>query len=219
MSKISGVIIAKNEEKMIEEALESLSFCDEIILIDNGSVDKTKEIAKKMGAKIHEIQTNDFSEIRNFGLQKAQSDWILYLDADERINDKLRDSIKKVISDDSKFSAFFLRRKNYYLGRHEWPKIEKMQRLFKKEKLKTWQGKLHESPVIEGEVGKIKDGFILHFTHRDLESMLNKTIEWSLAEAILRYNSGHPQMTWWRFPRVMISATLNNRVLKQEQLG
>jgi glycosyltransferase involved in cell wall biosynthesis len=215
MNKISGVVIARNEEKMIEEALESLSFCDEIILIDNGSVDKTKEIAEKMGAKIYEIQTNDFSEIRNFGLQKAQSDWILYLDADERINDKLRDSIKKVISDDSKFSAFFLRRKNYYLGRHEWPKIEKMQRLFKKEKLKTWQGKLHESPVIEGEVGKIKDGFILHFTHRDLESMLNKTIEWSLAEAILRYNSGHPQMTWWRFPRVMISAFLNSYVKQQ----
>jgi glycosyltransferase involved in cell wall biosynthesis len=215
MSKISGVIIARNEEEMIDEALESLSFCDEIVLIDNGSTDKTKEIAEKRGAKIYEIQTNDFSELRNFGLKKAESDWILYLDADERINDELKDSIKKAISEDSEYTAYFIKRKNYYLGRHQWPYIEKLQRLFKREKLKNWYGKLHESPVIEGKVGLLGDGFILHFTHRDLESMLNKTIEWSSQEALLRYNSGHPQMTWWRFPRVMLSAFFNSYIRQQ----
>jgi glycosyltransferase involved in cell wall biosynthesis len=212
MSKISGVVIAKNEEEMIGEALDSLDFCDEIIVIDNGSTDKTKEIAEKRGAKIYEIQTNDFSEIRNFGLSKAESDWILYLDADERIDDKLKDSVQTAVSSNSGHVAYFLKRKNFYFGSHEWPYIEKLQRLFKKENLKGWRGKLHESPVFEGEAGRLDDGFILHFTHRDLESMLNKTIAWSSAEALLRYNSGHPKMTWWRFPRVMISAFLNSYI-------
>jgi glycosyltransferase involved in cell wall biosynthesis len=213
MGKIAGVIIARNEEKMIEEALDSLAFCDEIILIDNGSTDKTKEIAEKKHAKIYVSgQTNDFSQLRNYGLKKAESDWILYLDADERIDDRLKDSIEKIIAGDSRFSAYSLKRKNYYFGQHEWPYIEKMERLFKREKLRGWQGRLHETAVFEGELGKLNDGFILHFTHRDLESMLNKTIEWSSAEALLRYNSGHPQMTWWRFPRVMITAFLDSYI-------
>jgi glycosyltransferase involved in cell wall biosynthesis len=211
MTKITGIIIARNEEKMIGEALDSLSFCDEILVIDNGSNDKTQEIAKEKGAKIYELKTTDFSEIRNFALSKAEGDWVLYLDADERINEELKNSIKENVLSDTKYAAFFLKRKNYYFGKHEWPDIEKMARLFRKEKLKQWQGKLHESPVYDGETGKL-DGFILHFTHRDLESMLNKTIEWSSTEAILRYNSGHPPMTWWRFPRVMMSAFLNSYI-------
>jgi glycosyltransferase involved in cell wall biosynthesis len=212
VNKISAIIIARNEEKMIEEALGSLAFCDEIIVVDNGSTDKTKEIAEEKGAKIFEIKTNDLSELRDFGLSKAENDWVLYLDADERIDDELKGSIEKIIEDDTKYAAYFLRRKNFYFGKHQWPKIEKLERLFKKEKLKGWKGKLHESPIVDGEIGKIDSGFILHFTHRDLESMLNKTIEWSTQEALLRYNSGHPQMTWWRFPRVMLTAFLNSYI-------
>ncbi len=212
MNKITAVVIAKDEEKMIGKALDSLSFCDTIILIDNGSKDKTREIAEKKGAEIHEINTIDFSELRNLGLEKATNEWILYLDADERIDDELRDSIKEIVSKEQNYCGFFLKRKNYYLGKHEWPYIEKIGRLFKKEKLRKWQGILHESPVIEGEMGEINKGYILHFTHRDLESMLNKTIKWSSMEALLRYNNHHPQMTWWRFPRVMVGAFLNSYV-------
>jgi glycosyltransferase involved in cell wall biosynthesis len=212
MIKISAIIIARNEEKMIGEALESVSFCDEIIVIDNDSIDKTKEIAETNNAKAYGVKTSDFSELRNLGLEKAEGKWILYLDADERIDDELKSSIKSIISKDTNYAGFFLRRKNFYFGKHEWPQIEKLERLFKKENLKGWKGRLHESPIVEGEIGKINQGFILHFTHRDLESMLNKTIEWSTQEALLRYNSGHPQMTWWRFPRVMMTAFLNSYV-------
>jgi glycosyltransferase involved in cell wall biosynthesis len=211
MNKISAVIVAKNEEKMIGDALKSVSFCDEIIVIDSGSTDKTKEIAKEHGATVYEINSNDFSEFRNLGLSKAETDWILYLDADERISPELKESIKKAIEDNS-IPALTLRRKNFYFGKHEWPKIEKMPRLFQKAKLQKWQGRLHESPIVDGEIGEIKDGYILHFTHRDLESMLNKTIEWSTQEAILRYNSGHPKMTWWRFPRVMLTAFFDSYI-------
>lgn len=214
MDKISAVIIAKNEEQMIIGALESLAFADEILLINNNSTDQTKEIAEKHKAKIVDINTNDFSEMRNTGLKHAAFDWILYLDADERVDEDLRNNIKKVTKEKSEFSAFKLPRKNYYLGKNEWPTVEKLERLFKKEYLKEWKGQIHESPIVEGKIGEL-EGFILHFTHRDLESMLDKTILWSQTEAMLRFNSNHPKMTWWRFPRVMITAFFNSFVVQK----
>lgn len=213
MKKITAVIIAKNQEKLIKEALESVMFCDEIIVIDNGSEDKTKEVSQKY-AKVFDYKTNSFSELRNFGLSKAETDYVLYLDTDERISEELKINIRKVLSEDPEYSGFKIYRKNYYLGsskKNEWPYIEKLERLFLKEKLKKWQGELHESPVVEGKIGLL-DGYILHFTHRDLESMLEKTINWSQTEALLRYNLNHPKITWWRFPRVMITAFLNSYI-------
>lgn len=206
MNKISAVIIAKNEQNMIEDALESLSFCDEIIVIDNNSIDKTSEVSQKLGAKVYETNTNNFSDLRNLGLQKSENDWVLYLDADERIDETLKKEIEKAVSS-QEFSSYFLKRKNYYLGKNEWPYIEKIIRLFKKNDLEGWMGEIHESPKIKGRTGTL-NGFILHFTHRDLESMVFKTALWSTTESLLRYNSNHPQMSWWRFPRVMISAFL-----------
>ncbi len=210
MKKISAIIIAKNEESMIKDAIESVLFCDEIIVVDNGSVDKTKEIAQKY-AKVYDFKSSSFSDLRNFGLSKVEFDYVLYLDTDERISEELKKNIRKVLSEASEYSAFRLLRKNYYLGENEWPYVEKLERLFKKDKLSKWKGELHESPIVDGKIGEL-DGYIFHFTHRDLESMLEKTIKWSTTESLLRYNTNHPQMTWWRFPRVMISAFLNSYV-------
>ncbi len=213
MKTISAIVVAKNEEKMIRECLASLSFCDEIIVIDNGSEDATLEISKKMDAKIFEYKSadKDFSDLRNFGASKTTTDWILYVDADERVSLRLKEEIKSKILKDSSFDAYKVKRKNFYLGNYEWPYIEKLERLFKKDRLKSWQGKLHESPIVEGKVGEL-EGFLLHYTHRDLASMVNKTIEWSKTEAQLRLSINHPKMTWWRFPRVMITAFLNSYI-------
>lgn len=209
--KISGVIIAKNEEKLIGDALESLSFCNEIVVIDNGSTDETKKISEEKGARVYELISNDFSELRNLGLAKSTGEYILYLDADERLSDELKKEISKIIKEEAEYSAFKLQRKNFYLGNNAWPHIEKMERLFKKDKLETWRGKLHESPVVEGKIGELS-GFIYHYTHRDFESMIEKTIVWSDIEAVNRFNGGHPKITWWRFPRVMITAFLNSYI-------
>lgn len=198
---LSAIIIARNAEDVLQECLESVKFCDEIILVDDNSSDKTVHIAKSYGAKVIKGIDNDFAENRNIGLKEAKGKWVLYIDTDERVSTLLEKSILRAIQD-SEFSAYKLQRKNFYLGKHEWPTVEKLERLFKKEYIKGWYGKLHETAKIEGSVG-ILEGYLLHFTHRDLTSMLNKTIEWSKIEAQLRYDTHHPKIVWWRLIRVM----------------
>ncbi len=206
--KISAVVIAKNAEDVIRECFSSLKFCDEIIVVDNGSSDKTSDIAREFGAKVISEKSADFSKLRNAGLKETSFDWILYIDSDERVPKELSEEILLKIKNPEELVAFRIKRKNYYLGSlklNEWPFKEKLERLFKKQYLKGWQGKIHESPIVEGEIGDLEN-CLLHFTHRDLSQMLTKTIEWSEIEADLRFKSDHPVMSWWRFPKVIFSA-------------
>jgi len=213
MKTISAIVIAKNEEKMIKDCLTSLSFCDEIIVIDNSSTDNTSSIVKKMNAKAFDFETDDFSKLRNFGLEKAHGDWVLYVDADERVPLKLKEEIESIIQEDLSLDAYKIKRKNFYFGNYEWPYIEKIERLFKKKSLNGWEGRLHESPIIDGRIGEA-EYFLIHYTHENLSSMVGKTIEWSETEVKLRLEANHPKMMWWRFPRVMISAFINSYIVQ-----
>ncbi len=211
--KLSIIIIAKNAEGEIADAITSVDFADEVIVVDNSSTDRTAEVAKYLKAKVLTINTDSFAQLRNKGLQEAKGEWVLYVDTDERITTSLRDNIKYQISNIKyqNYAVFRISRKNFYFGKHEWPYIEKIERLFRKDALKEWRGQLHESPVIDGKIGEL-DGFLLHYTHKDFTSMVEKTIEWSKIEAELRLKAGHPQMTWWRFPRVMLTAFFDSYI-------
>ena len=201
---LSAIIITKNEENNIQSCIENLSFADEVIVIDNQSFDKTASIAKSMGADVYQMPGLDFSFLRNLGREKAKSDWRLYLDADEKVTDSLKTEIKSAISDSGGFSGYQIIRHNYFFNK-SWPKKEKMLRLIRKDSLLGWQGQVHETPMIEGKIGILKSE-MLHFTHKDLGSMLSKTNEWSEIEAFLRFKANHPQMAPWRFIRVMVTA-------------
>ncbi|MDP2638371.1 MAG: glycosyltransferase family 2 protein [Candidatus Levybacteria bacterium] len=215
MNKISGIVIAKNAESLIADCLDSLSFCDEIIVIDNKSDDRTGDIAEKMGANVYKYISNDFSKLRNFGLKKAKYKWVLYVDTDEKVTEELKRCIKSEINNNANgYSAYRIKRKNFYFGNHEWPHVERLERLFQREKLDGWYGELHESPKVKGLIGEL-NGYLYHFTRRDLSVMLKKTIEWSTVEAELRYLNNHPKMKWWRFPRVMLT-TFFSYYIKQE---
>lgn len=203
--KISTIVIAKDAEKLIGECLDSISWADEIIVVDTGSKDTTIEIAEKAGAKIYKLDKGTFSDWRNEGAKKATGDWILYIDVDERVTPLLKKEILQVIVNRS-ISAFAIPRRNILLG-HEmkhggwWP--DYVMRLIKKDRFLRWEGELHEQPVISGKVGKLTEPLI-HITHRTLSEMVEKTNKWSDIEARLLFESGHPKMTWWRFGSAMV---------------
>jgi len=205
---LSVIIIARNEQEMIRDCLESVcGWADEIIIIDDASTDKTIDIAKKYKTRITSLsEKTDFFQLRNQGLEKASRDWIFYLDADERITPELKGEMEKVIGD-TKCVAYAIPRRNFLLGKELhwggwWPDYVK--RLYRREKLKGWEGDLHEEPVFEGELGHLKQSMI-HITHRDLSSMVEKTKNWSKIEAQLLFNANHPPVTWWRILKIMLA--------------
>lgn len=208
MNSITAVIIAKNEEDIIGDCLRSLDFVNKRIVIDCYSTDDTIKVAKKYNTEVVKVKFSDFSQIRNAALNFVKTKWILYVDADERINSELKQNIQKVIETDISAVCFY--RKNFYLGK-PWPYLETLIRLFQKEKLIKWTGKIHESPVYDGSLTKI-NGELLHYTHRTIKEMFVKTIQWSIVEAQIRYDVNHPPVTWWRLIRVYITGFYNSYI-------
>ena len=200
--RLSVIIIARNEEERIGTCIDSLSFADEVVVADNGSTDETVKIAVKKRAVVSTYKTSDFAKLRNNAAKAVSGNWILYVDADEVVSPTLATNILEHISSNT-FSGYELFRKNYYLGKL-WPTGEWKLRLFRKEALKKWFGALHESPAIEGVIGRI-EGDLLHDTHRTRAEMVAKTNEWSETEAILRLEANHPPVTWWRILRMILT--------------
>lgn len=204
---LSAIVIAKNEQKMIRDCLISLQFADEVIVVDSGSTDDTKEIAKSLGAKVVFSSGRDFSKYRNAGLRRVSGDWVLFVDADERVSPLLRQEIQDLMVSSPGASAFAIPRKNIYLGKPMtyggWGG-DYVVRLFVRSALKGYNNPLHEQPVFSGEMQKLNNELI-HFSHRDLSSMLEKTQLFTGYEAELRLKKHHPPVVWWRFIRVMLT--------------
>ncbi len=202
---LSGIVIAKNEERMIGDCLVSLEFCDEVTLVDSGSTDSTIQIAKEHGARMVRTAGSDYSQFRNDGLKAAKGNWVLYLDADERITPLLKNEILKVVHGPD--VVYQIPRQNIYLGREMhyggWGH-DLVIRLFPKKLLKGYSGVLHEQPKFSGDLRTLSQS-MTHFSHRDLSSMLEKTLVFTAYEAQLRLKTHHPQVTPWRFVRVMLT--------------
>ncbi len=221
MKKISAIIIARNEREDLPACLESVKWADEIIVIDNGSTDKTADIAEKFGAKVYEYKApaneGHFGEIREYAAKKASGDYLLYIDADERVTLALKKEIELAISlQPSAFSSYAIPRKNILLGKEMhhggwWP--DYVLRLIRKDALLGYEGKLHEQPKIRGDVGKLVNPLI-HITHKNLTEMVEKTNKWSEIEAKLLFESGHPKMNIIRFCSVAAREFWHRAVVK-----
>jgi len=214
---LSGIVITKNEQQVIRDCIISLRFCDEIIVVDTGNTDETNKIARELGARIVKSSGSDYSKFRNDGSAAAKGEWILYLDADERVTPLLKIEVEKTIKNETVFSAFEIPRKNIYLA-HEmhyggWGN-DAVIRLFKKAKLLMYVNPLHEQPRVDGPIGKLEN-YMVHFSHRGLYSMLNKTFGFTAYEADLRYKSEHPPVVVWRLVRVMLTEFWK-RMIKQK---
>jgi glycosyltransferase involved in cell wall biosynthesis len=210
---LSIIILAGNEEKMIIDCLESCNWADEIILVAANSTDNTVTLAKKTIPKIKIIKTTDeynknFSKWRNLGFQNANKDWLLYIDADERITPELKQEIiKKINLKNNSISHYAIPRANHYLGKRvrfggSYPDFVK--RLYLRKFFKGYKGILHEEPLITGPLEHLKSD-LLHYTHRDLNSMVNKTLVWTDMEAQALFKNNHPPVVWWRFIRMMLT--------------
>lgn len=176
---ISAVILTKNEQDNIEKCLKSVRWCDEIVVIDDGSWDSTTEIAKKYKAKVYSNFLNDnFSAQRNFGLSKAKYEWVLYVDSDEVISDALAFEISNAIEIKDQnlrnYNGFYIKRTDFMWGRrldHGEGSI-KLLRLGKKGS-GIWKGMAHEVWRIALPIGVLANP-ILHFPHRNLEEFLKE---------------------------------------------
>ena len=202
--KITAIVITKNEEKNIKNCLSCLDWVDEIVVIDSNSGDKTCEIAKKMGAKIYICAKKGFDERRNLGKKKAQGEWLLYVDADERVSSKLKEEILEKIKNPKGCSAFKIPRLNIYFGKllkHGGWYPDFQTRLFKKNDLNHWFGKIHESPKVEGKIGKLINHFI-HLSHCSIKESFEKSAVWTQMEADLFLKANHPPMTIYHLIKV-----------------
>ncbi|MEN3044959.1 MAG: glycosyltransferase family 2 protein [Candidatus Hydrothermales bacterium] len=176
MGKITGVIIALNAEETIERAIDSLFFCDEIIVIDGGSTDKTLEIVRKKKAIVFERKFDNFKNQREFALSKVKTDWVIFLDSDEQVEKTLAEEILKEIKKNTE-DGFYLMRASYFLGKlirfGGWYPDYSL-RVFRKEKARISESIVHEKILVEGKVKKIKRGKIIHYTDPDLFHYINK---------------------------------------------
>src|SRR5438067_13781507 len=172
--KISATIITFNEERNIARVIESLRCCDEILVLDSGSNDRTVEIATKLGARVVEASWHGYAAQKNIAAELATYDWILSLDADESLSEALEAEIWHIKKSDPEFDGYTMPRLAQYLGRwilHSGWYPDRKVRLFDRRKAK-WIGKfVHESVHVEGRIGHLEAN-LLHFTCDSLSEHL-----------------------------------------------
>jgi glycosyltransferase involved in cell wall biosynthesis len=174
MNKISVIVITKNEENNISDCLKSVEWADEIIVVDSESNDKTLELAKQFTHKVFTRKWEGYVPQKRYALSLAKNEWVLSLDADERITPELKDEILKISPDN--FSGFKIRRKNFLLKKEitscGWEKDFQL-RLIKKDKASFSDRLVHEKFIVDGEVGTLKYS-MLHYTFSSITDYLNK---------------------------------------------
>jgi glycosyltransferase involved in cell wall biosynthesis len=189
---ISAVIITYNEEDRLPDALASLGeVADEVIVVDSYSTDRTAQIARAAGARVMQHRFEDYGQQKNFAMAQAGHEWVLNLDADERVSPELKRAIAglKGRGAPENTSAFAIKRKTFYLGcwiRHSGWYPDRKIRLFRKSAA-SWQGRIHERLDVQGAVARL-DGDILHFTYRDIGDHVRRLDRYSAfqAEEIMR---------------------------------
>lgn len=176
--KITATIITYNEERNIARAMESLRCCDEIVVVDSGSSDRTAEIADKLGAVVIESPWGGYARQKNYASDRAGNDWILSIDADEALSEALEGEIWQLKKHGPAYDAYTMPRLAQYLGRwilHSGWYPDRKVRLYNRHKAK-WVGEfVHESVSVEGRTGHLESD-LLHFTCDSLSEHL-KTMD------------------------------------------
>lgn len=193
---ISAFIICCDEEEFIADCLKSVSFCDEVLVVDSFSKDRTVEIAREHGARVIQREWPGYREQKRFALAQTTHEWVLNLDADERVSPELRDNILARLSapaiENGGPIGYEVNRLVYYLGRW-WRRggwyPEYRLRFFRKSQV-TWGGiDPHEKPIPHGATQRLA-GDIFHYTYRDMNDQVDRLNKFSTLAAKERFELG-----------------------------
>ncbi len=187
---LSVLILTKDEEKNIERAIRSVQgLAQEVVVLDSGSTDRTLDIAKSLGAKVFFKEWEGYPPQLNYGLSLCSGEWVLVLDADEEVSQRLRESIKKEL-ESPRHSVYMLCRKTYYLGgflEHAWYPEWRV-RLFRRGSVR-FEGLLHEKAIYTGKAGRL-NGDIYHYSYKSLRDQYLKTVNYAQTMAMLMKKEG-----------------------------
>lgn len=203
--RLALVVIALNEEELIGDCLCSASLCDEIIVVDSFSTDRTVEIARGLGARVYQREFPGYIAQKQFALEQATADWVLSLDADEQLTHGLREEIDTVVESTQPSDGYEIRRILYHLGHYYTRAIypDFHLRLFRREGARFGGIEPHARAVINGRVGRLSKP-MLHFSYADIAdhvATMNRLTTQSAAQA--RYQFLTPVRMFtnpaWRF--------------------
>ena len=194
---LSAIIITHNEEKNLERCLSSLTFADEIIIVDSHSTDKTKEIAQKFTDKIWEVNWQGFGQTKELARQKASQAWVLSIDADEEVTPELKEEILQAVQNHL-YSGYFLPRQSLFLGKwmeHSGWYPDYVLRLFQKESGQFDKALVHEQVQVKGEMGYLKNP-LRHYTYPNLEHYFKKLKRYTTLSAQQLHQNGARAYPW-----------------------
>jgi glycosyltransferase involved in cell wall biosynthesis len=191
MQKITAIIPTFNEEVNIKAAIESVLWCDEVIVVDSFSTDQTVEIVKLFPeVKLLEHEYEHSAAQKNWTIPQAQHSWIFLLDADERPTQELIEEIKNLVKKGTEYSGFWIFRRNNFMGKRinysGW-QSDKVIRLFKRDECRYQNKHVHAEIESKGQIGVLKEK-IIHYTYKDLTSYLKKADRYTTWGAQDRYN-------------------------------
>ncbi|MDO8451275.1 MAG: glycosyltransferase family 2 protein [bacterium] len=200
---VTGIVLTHNSESTLARTLTSLSFCDEIIVVDDYSVDKTRDIAQSFNARVFRRHLeSDFSAQRNFALAKAKGgEWVLFVDSDEVVSSELASEIKKATgrqtqdvrrkTQDAGMSGYFLKRKDFFGGKwlaHGETADVRLLRLARVH-AGVWKRPIHETWEINEPVG-VLHAPLLHYSHEDIAQFIERIDSYSTLNARFFYKQG-----------------------------
>ena len=190
--RLSVIVITKDEAGSIRPCLESVSWADEIVVVDSGSSDDTAAICREYTDKVTVTDWPGFGPQKNRALDAARGEWVLSLDADERVSPELRAAIEAAMADPGAAAAFRMPRSSSYCGRFMrhggwWP--DYVTRLFRRGRARFSDDLVHERLVVDGEVGSLSSP-LLHEAFRDPEEVLQKVNAYSSAGARMMAQRG-----------------------------
>lgn len=191
MSKLSAYVLTFNEEEKIRDALDSIAWVDEIVVVDSHSADGTVAICKEYTDKVYQCDFEGFGRLRNRALELVTHDWVLSVDADERATAELREEICAELAGGPRAEAYFVPRKSFFLGRWirhgGWYPDYRQPQFFNRRRFRYREDLVHEGFQVDGRTAKLR-GHVLQVPFRDLSQFLQKMSRYSnlMAEQMAR---------------------------------